>query len=346
MDNRMRNENTRKNILSLDGGGVRGLSTLLILQKIMDRLNSDRRRSGRNEVKPCDVFDLIGGTSTGGLIAIMLGRLKMNIQDCLEVYTGWMGSIFKPKHWIRVGWTGQIISKYDSEKLENAIKDVLKRVQLPYDALLKPHQDEERPRSDVFVCAAPSSGSAIHCFRSYTSDRSAFNEDATIVEAALATTAATGYFDAVTTINGQFVDGGIYANNPVEEAEIEAIHKWCHGTESLKGKTNCFISIGTGKLDDRTIEKFFIRFFRKTLVAIATETEYTAEKHIERWQNAYTEKRYFRFNVNEGLKGVGLEDYNKEQEIKQATGYYLTGAGVRVAIEDCAHALSVEESSH
>lgn len=53
-------------LLSLDGGGVRGLSTLYILKRIMDRLNLERKKEGLPSVKPCEVFDLIGGTSTGG----------------------------------------------------------------------------------------------------------------------------------------------------------------------------------------------------------------------------------------------------------------------------------------
>jgi patatin-like phospholipase/acyl hydrolase len=53
-------------LLSLDGGGVRGLSTLYILKNIMDRLNNERKKSNLHLVKPCEVFDLIGGTSTGG----------------------------------------------------------------------------------------------------------------------------------------------------------------------------------------------------------------------------------------------------------------------------------------
>jgi patatin-like phospholipase/acyl hydrolase len=53
-------------LLSLDGGGVRGLSTLYILEGIMRRLNDVRQSRGLAAVKPCEVFDLIGGTSTGG----------------------------------------------------------------------------------------------------------------------------------------------------------------------------------------------------------------------------------------------------------------------------------------
>jgi patatin-like phospholipase/acyl hydrolase len=62
-------------ILSLDGGGVRGLSSLLILREIMEDIE---QRTGATETpRPCEYFDLIGGTSTGGLIAIMLGLLGM-----------------------------------------------------------------------------------------------------------------------------------------------------------------------------------------------------------------------------------------------------------------------------
>jgi len=56
-------------LLSLDGGGVRGLSALHILKRLMERLNGQRQEAGLPRVKPCELFDLIGGTSTGGCVA-------------------------------------------------------------------------------------------------------------------------------------------------------------------------------------------------------------------------------------------------------------------------------------
>jgi patatin-like phospholipase/acyl hydrolase len=47
-------------LLALDGGGLRGLSTLIILERLMDTVNSE------SPPKPCDYFNMIGGTSTGG----------------------------------------------------------------------------------------------------------------------------------------------------------------------------------------------------------------------------------------------------------------------------------------
>jgi patatin-like phospholipase/acyl hydrolase len=57
-------------LLSLDHGGVRGLSTLYILKRLMDRLNHERQKAELSHIKPCDLFDLIGGTSTGGCVEL------------------------------------------------------------------------------------------------------------------------------------------------------------------------------------------------------------------------------------------------------------------------------------
>jgi len=62
-------------VLTFDGGGVRGLSSLLILREIMETI--ERETDADGTPLPCEYFDLIGGTGSGGLIAIMLGRLGM-----------------------------------------------------------------------------------------------------------------------------------------------------------------------------------------------------------------------------------------------------------------------------
>ena len=57
-------------LLSLDSGGVRGLSTLYILKNIFTQLNHGRSLINLPPVKPCEVFNLIGSTSTGGYVLI------------------------------------------------------------------------------------------------------------------------------------------------------------------------------------------------------------------------------------------------------------------------------------
>jgi patatin-like phospholipase/acyl hydrolase len=63
-------------LLSLDGGGVRGLSTLHILERLMKQLNHERQKIGAPALKPCELFDLIGGTSTGGYVQHRTWRIS------------------------------------------------------------------------------------------------------------------------------------------------------------------------------------------------------------------------------------------------------------------------------
>ena len=134
-------------LLSLDGGGVRGLSTLYILKTMMERLNHERQKSNLPPVKPCEVFDLIGGTSTGGsvrknnsqnlltapwlttiprLIAIMLGRLEMSVDECISAYIKLTKTVFK-RSWFRfpIGLSGRLKARFDSTKLKKAIDEVI-----------------------------------------------------------------------------------------------------------------------------------------------------------------------------------------------------------------------------
>jgi patatin-like phospholipase/acyl hydrolase len=78
--------------------------------------------------KPCDYFDMICGTSTGGLIAIMLGRLEMSIDQCIEAYTGMMDVIFDPKDKKKLPFkirNGKVQPQYKTKYMEQAIKQVV-----------------------------------------------------------------------------------------------------------------------------------------------------------------------------------------------------------------------------
>jgi patatin-like phospholipase/acyl hydrolase len=58
-------------LLSFDGGGVRGLSSLQILKQLMEIIDPEK------PPKPCDYFDMIGGTSTGGYVSRAVGSHRM-----------------------------------------------------------------------------------------------------------------------------------------------------------------------------------------------------------------------------------------------------------------------------
>lgn len=107
-------------LLSIDGGGVRGLSALYILKQLMGFINHN------DPPKPCDYFDMIGGTSTGGLIAIMLGRLCMSVDECIEEYKSLSAEVFTHcKH--RVTWRGDVQGRFDHEALVRGTKALLSR---------------------------------------------------------------------------------------------------------------------------------------------------------------------------------------------------------------------------
>lgn len=85
-----------KKLLSLDGGGLKGVSSLTLLNELMEEIA--RRESGSEGIprKPVDYFDLAGGTSTGGLIAILLFRLRMDVPTALRMYEKLGKDIFEP----------------------------------------------------------------------------------------------------------------------------------------------------------------------------------------------------------------------------------------------------------
>lgn len=72
---------------------------------------------------PCLYFDYVFGTSTGGLIAIMLGRLRMSVADALEAYEKLAGDIFSTQQWFSMQGLGRYL--YDHTKLEEAVKQVV-----------------------------------------------------------------------------------------------------------------------------------------------------------------------------------------------------------------------------
>ena len=170
------------------------------------------------------------------------------------------------------------------------------------------------------------------------------NIPATICDAALATSAATGFFDPVSIRARQFVDGALGANNPVDEVEGEASNIWCSETGDLKPLVKCFISIGTGNPGIKAIEDNMLKFLSRTLVDFATDTESTERKFIAKWRQHYDEKRYFRFNVEQGLQGIGLAEYKEQGTIESSTESYLNHQAQKFRVRDCVLNLRQKQS--
>lgn len=111
---------------------------------------------------------MIGGASTGGLIAMMLGRMKMSVDDCIEAYIELSDQVFRKKRFLPLKMTGKVQGRFDSKALEDAAKRFLRERNLSEDCLL---QDVEPKSCKVFVCATSGSTSKIVVLSSYSTKR-------------------------------------------------------------------------------------------------------------------------------------------------------------------------------
>lgn len=188
-----------------------------------------------------------------------------------------------------------------------------------------------------FVCTVDRDTKDIIRLRSYNLPDEP-NIRATICQAALATLAASVSFDPVDIGDrtfDTFDDGGLGSNNPVDEVEGEAANIWCSETGDLKPLVKCFISIGTGNPGKKAFEDSLVKFLGQAVSQIAAETEITEKNFIARWAKHFDEKRYYRFNVKQGLQHIGLDEYRKQGMIRAATERYLAHLRQNYRVQDC-----------
>lgn len=195
-------ENKVFKILSVDGGGIRGLYSSTILEHLEQRFGP-----------MSDYFDMICGTSTGGLIALCLA-LKMPSREISKIYADQGDKIFPKRTWLggiirQILWKGKYSDKPLKEVLEvvfekKTIADLCNLVCIPSYSLT-----DARPW--VFK-------------RGHGKlDR---DNNTLLVDVALATSAAPTYFplcEIPAYNHKQFIDGGVWANNPVLIGVIEAL---------------------------------------------------------------------------------------------------------------------------
>lgn len=192
-------------ILALDGGGLRGTFTAAVLAKWDDMLQSG---GGNNLVSH---FDLVAGTSTGAILAIGLA-LGIAPGDILKFYQEQGPLIFpkdrKLRHWLK--------SKHDSSTLRDLLCKVYgdkKITDASCCRLVIPTVRAKHGQSETIVTA-------------HSPDRTAFR-DISAVDAALASSAAPTYFDESVwdgpVAPESFLDGGVWANNPILPALVETV---------------------------------------------------------------------------------------------------------------------------
>ncbi|RWA05858.1 hypothetical protein EKO27_g9246 [Xylaria grammica] len=316
-------------LLSMDGGGVRGISSLLILRKLMEAINP------KDPPRPCDYFDMIGGTSTGGLIALMLGRMCLTVDECIEAYNELSPKVFaQVRHRIKLR-NGETQGRFDHTALENGVRQLLEVYGMDAESLLK--DPEESCSCKVFVCATSQQTGRPVILSNYYNERrgNEWLNKVKIWQAVRATSAATTFFDPMTIDDETFVDGATGANNPVNYLWSEAGDVWGNGDELDPVNVKCLVSIGTG-VPALTSFGSDIPGIAKALKAISTDTEETANLFQQHHSKLFKNGNAFRFNVSKGLEAVGLQEVEKWSQIKGATLSYIQQEQTFVNLRKCA----------
>ncbi|KAJ7479577.1 acyl transferase/acyl hydrolase/lysophospholipase, partial [Mycena latifolia] len=287
-------------VLSLDGGGVGALSQVLILDRVMYRI---KNKLGLDTTPaPCEYFELIGGSGTGGIIALMLGRLRMSIVDTISAYEK-----LHPQTKIGFG------EEFRASKFEEVLKDIFKQEEM---------KDHGPSVCKTFVCAMNEmnmNGAIPELFRSYdTSDEPA--SDCMIWEAARATSAMPGLFKPMEIRLGgtsqRYIDGGVGHNNPTSLVLAEAEEVYPSQPVVL------VVSIGGGHPDTIHIpNSSSASAIAKAMKGIAMDCEKTHEDTARRFRAILN--TYFRFNVQQGMQGLAPQDWKNASQVSAHTKAYL-----------------------
>lgn len=246
-------DNGPKRILALDGGGIRGALTLGYLKKIETLL---RKKYTNESLVLCDHFDLIGGTSTGSIIASGLA-IGMEVDQIIDLYMDLGGKIFgKKRSWWKPWETFKYLkAEYDYTALAESLLSTFKNKETGAPILMG---DSEIKTGLCIIAKRADTNSTWHImnhpkgmFYSYGEDGSG-NKDIPLWQAVRASSAAPTYFvpqmiEVGEGETGAFVDGGVsMANNPSLALLMVATLKgfpfgWKMGADKLE-----LVSVGTG----------------------------------------------------------------------------------------------------
>jgi hypothetical protein len=242
-----------KNILALDGGGIRGVFTLEILARMEQLL---RKHYGRDDLVLRDHFDFFAGTSTGAIIAACL-CWGMSVEEILDLYVSYGRAMFQPVPWFDP--RRYLFSRFDSKPLTEMLQRTFSETGDGKEPALlgsdKLRTKDGRLRLLMVVVRNHSTGSAWpvtnNPLAKYNDrDHAECNLNIPLYKLVRASTAAPVYFDPeviqLGTSTSVFVDGSITPyNNPALIAALTAVLpcynlNWGGGSDKIR-----IISVGT-----------------------------------------------------------------------------------------------------
>lgn len=203
-------DNTPFRILSIDGGGIRGIFPATVLAEF-----EQRYLGGRSAV---ECFDLVSGTSTGGIIALGLSA-GMRSADLADLYIKRGNEIFPPK-------AGGILSGVTTSwsRLRRLLKFRYERTAIE-GMLTETLRDRTLASALTRVCIPAFEGTYGEVYIYKTPHHPDFYLDGPklMTTVALATSAAPTYFQPLSNEGYVLIDGGVWANNPLMIAVVDAL---------------------------------------------------------------------------------------------------------------------------
>ncbi|CAE6459057.1 unnamed protein product [Rhizoctonia solani] len=315
------------NILCLDGGGVRALSSLVILQEIMNRV-ANAKTGGK--VHPYEYFDSITGTGTGGISACMLGRLRMPIDKAISEYAKLTRDVFKDK---KISGS----SMYKGTKMQDALKTMVRNATGDEGEMMNEGREDHGCKTVIFAMARHNLNAGLPVlFRSYTVTTNP-DPDCTICEACYATMAYPDLFKSIeiveSSVSQSFVGGELGCSNPIAHvlSEVKRLYP--------DRQVASIISVGVGHA--RTIQVAGPSRWNRTQDVIvtkemATDSERVAEEMTSRFEG--TSGVYFRFNVDQGMQNMKDSSWERLGEAMQHIKAYPQKGDTIQRLEDAVRA--------
>jgi patatin-like phospholipase/acyl hydrolase len=277
-------------VLAIDGGGIRGLIPALVCTEI-------ERRSGR---RVFELFDLIAGTSTGGIIACAVcAPDPLPASELVKLYEDEGPDIFDRSLFQRIrSADGLLDEKYDDAALDRALERFLghKRLAETKPDLIVPSYDTALPGPYFFKSSKA---------------RDAQEDDFPLSIVARATSAAPTYFEPVEAGDRSLVDGGVFATNPAMCALAEALNV-------VSPKDVVVVSLGTGQ---RTHQRSFDEIKDWGLAAWARPIldvvfDGVSDAVDYQLQRVLDPERYLRLQVELTLASDHLDDASEDNLAK------------------------------
>jgi len=204
------------NILSIDGGGIRGLLPAEILIYVENKL----KKLYNKDIKLADHFDYIAGTSTGGMLSCIYtypnekGKPKYSAQDASDLYFNHGSKIFKKGFRFYLTLDGLLSYRYSAKPIEKLFEKYFGNTKI---------SESVKP---LMLTSVDTNGRDIYLFKSYKAEKYP-KHNRMFREASRATGAASTYYKPFRMeIDGKelaLVDGGFGVNNPTMSAYIEAL---------------------------------------------------------------------------------------------------------------------------